>query len=122
MPPASASPLSATNRTSDRRPTMSVMKVAEAALNQRSTVWSLALTGCRIIALPASIAICLSLLCLVLLPNAASAQPYAYVTNHGESSVSVIDLASETVIATVPVGTGPYGVAVTPDQRHVYVG
>ena len=38
----------------------------------------------------------------------------AYVTNHGLGSVSVIDTASNTVVATVGVGDGPEGVAVTP--------
>ncbi len=38
----------------------------------------------------------------------------AYVTNSGESTVSVIDTASNTVINTVRVGYGPFGVAMTP--------
>jgi DNA-binding beta-propeller fold protein YncE len=33
----------------------------------------------------------------------------------------VIDTATNTVIATAPVGTGPQGVAVTPDGSKVYV-
>ena len=37
------------------------------------------------------------------------------------NTVSVIDTASNTVVTTVPVGTSPHGVAVTPDGKHVYV-
>ncbi|MGI8568926.1 MAG: hypothetical protein ACR2KT_07580 [Methylocella sp.] len=35
---------------------------------------------------------------------------YAYVTNAGSNNVSVIDEPSKTVVATVPVGTSPFGV------------
>jgi|GEM_PF-1374876 len=54
-----------------------------------------------------------------------SAAPFAYVTNNTSRSVSVIDTAtSNTVVDTVavPVGTRPYGVAVAPDGKRVYVG
>ena len=47
--------------------------------------------------------------------------PYAYITNGGSSNVSVIDTATDTVIATVDVGSGPYGVAIAPDGAKVYV-
>ena len=33
----------------------------------------------------------------------------------------MIDTASNMVVATVPVGSSPYGVAVTPDGKHAYV-
>ena len=39
----------------------------------------------------------------------------------GSNSVSVIDSASNTVVATVAVGSGPYGVAVNPDANLIYV-
>jgi YVTN family beta-propeller protein len=44
-----------------------------------------------------------------------------YVTNSASNTVSVIDTSSNTVIATVPVGTTPYGVAVNPSGTRVYV-
>jgi YVTN family beta-propeller protein len=47
-----------------------------------------------------------------------------YVANSGSfnpSTVSVIDTATNTVSATVPVGNGPVGVAVKPDGSKVYV-
>jgi YVTN family beta-propeller protein len=41
--------------------------------------------------------------------------------NAGSNDVSVIDIATNTVTATIPVGTNPLGVAVTPDGSKVYV-
>ncbi|MCK7626099.1 Ig-like domain repeat protein, partial [Streptomyces sp. RS10V-4] len=43
------------------------------------------------------------------------------VTNSGSNTVSVIATATNTVIATVPVGTAPLGVAASPDGLRVYV-
>src|SRR5436309_688383 len=45
----------------------------------------------------------------------APAQTRAYVTDEGSHTVSVIDTATNTVVATIPVGVGPVGVAITPD-------
>ncbi|MET3987943.1 IPT/TIG domain-containing protein [Streptomyces sp. PvR034] len=45
----------------------------------------------------------------------------AYVTNLRGNSVSVIDTASGTVAATIPVGRFPEGVAESPDTSRVYV-
>ncbi|MFC8447915.1 IPT/TIG domain-containing protein [Kitasatospora sp. NPDC057223] len=45
----------------------------------------------------------------------------AYVTNLRGNSVSVIDTASGTVTATVPVGRFPEGVTQSPDASRVYV-
>src|SRR5659263_81277 len=47
--------------------------------------------------------------------------PYAYVTNAGSYNVSVIDTATETVIAMVNVGKTPEGVAISPDGTKIYV-
>ncbi len=44
-----------------------------------------------------------------------------YVTNTRDNNVSVIDTATNTVIANVSVGNGPEGVAVTSDGKKVYV-
>ena len=46
---------------------------------------------------------------------------YAYVTNEGGTTVSVINTATNSVTATVTVGNGPVGVAVTPDGKYAYV-
>ena len=57
-------------------------------------------------------------------------QSLAYVTNNvpnidgsnfPASAVSVIDTARNTVVATIPVGQYPNGVAITPDGAHAYV-
>jgi serine/threonine-protein kinase len=45
---------------------------------------------------------------------------HAYVTNNNSGSVSVIDTDSDSVTATVTVGTAPSGIAVAPDGRHAY--
>src|SRR6476659_4556151 len=53
--------------------------------------------------------------------SAALAQTRGYVTNGGANRVSVIDTATNTVVATTPVGTSPDGIAVTPNGAFVYV-
>jgi YVTN family beta-propeller protein len=45
----------------------------------------------------------------------------AYVVNYFDHTVSVIDTHTLMVVATVPVGNGPVGVAVTPDGILAYV-
>lgn len=45
----------------------------------------------------------------------------AYVANFGGDSVSAVDVARTDEIARIPVGTGPYAVAASPDKRFVYV-
>lgn len=44
-----------------------------------------------------------------------------YVTNFASNNVSVVDLTTSRVIADIPVGLGPTGMAVTPDVERVYV-
>src|SRR5438270_468762 len=51
----------------------------------------------------------------------AQAQPFAYVTDANSNTVSVIDTATNTVVATVPVGVTPGGVAITPNGAFAYV-
>src|SRR5439155_1628016 len=58
---------------------------------------------------------------LVLSPAVWAGAPHAYITNINDGTVSVIDTASNTVMATAPVGNFPNGVAVTPDGARVYV-
>ena len=78
------------------------------------------------------------LFCSLVAPQFATAQShsFAYVANFGSSStsnpppysgsVSVIDTSTNTVVATLSVGSatfesGPLVLAVTPDGKHVYV-
>jgi len=49
------------------------------------------------------------------------AAPFAYITNSGSNNVSVIDIATDTVVATVPVGTAPDGVSVNPGGTMAYI-
>jgi YVTN family beta-propeller protein len=62
----------------------------------------------------------LALMTSCLLASSAQAQQFAYVTNSGSSSVSVVDTATNTVKATIGVGARPI-VALTPDGSRVYV-
>jgi YVTN family beta-propeller protein len=52
---------------------------------------------------------------------AAGAAGRIYVANQGASSVSAIDPATNTVMATITVGGEPYGVAATPNGERVWV-
>lgn len=57
---------------------------------------------------------------VVFTPNGALA--YAAVTNNGSgNTVKVLDVATDSVVATITVGTGPNGLAITPDGLKVFV-
>ena len=44
-----------------------------------------------------------------------------YISNGGDNTVSVIDAATNTVVATIPVGNLPTLIALTPDNTRAYV-
>jgi YVTN family beta-propeller protein len=44
-----------------------------------------------------------------------------YVSNGGDANVSVIDTASNQVVATVAAGQRPWNMALTPDGSKLYV-
>src|SRR5690606_18795453 len=46
---------------------------------------------------------------------------FAYVTNQGSATVSVIDLSASQKVQDIPVGVEPYGIALTPDGTRPYV-
>ena len=54
-------------------------------------------------------------------PITAQAEPFAYIANAGDGTVSVIDTATNAVAATIDVGGSPFGVAVHPDGATIYV-
>lgn len=63
-----------------------------------------------------------AVVCAALLQaGAAAAAPFAYVTNQASHDVSVVDLATDRVVATVPVGRSPAGVAVAGPLGRVFV-
>jgi YVTN family beta-propeller protein len=47
--------------------------------------------------------------------------PFAYVANINSNTVSMIDISTSLPVTTISVGSGPWGVAVSPDQKQVYV-
>src|SRR5690349_8003716 len=53
--------------------------------------------------------------------NTAQAQTRAYVANSCSNTVTVIDTATNSLIATIPVGIAPEGIALTPDGTRAYV-
>ncbi len=56
-----------------------------------------------------------------LLHAASAAGPKAYVGNFKDNTVSVLDIAEATVIATVPVAAGPDGIAIAAQDGAVFV-
>jgi YVTN family beta-propeller protein len=67
------------------------------------------------------LAITLSMTAMTLGTRPAKAAPLAYVTNRFSDTISVIATACNTVVATIPVGDGPEGVAITPNGKFSYV-
>ncbi|HEX7438348.1 MAG TPA: beta-propeller fold lactonase family protein, partial [Caldimonas sp.] len=55
------------------------------------------------------------------LPSAAWAAPFAYVPNEGSGTLSVIDTASDQVVAEIPAGQKPRGTVVSNDGKRAYV-
>lgn len=64
----------------------------------------------------------LALFAFALIASPAKAEPFAYVANGPDNSVSVIDTASNTVVGLpILVGSFPNAVAITPDGKFAYV-
>ena len=53
--------------------------------------------------------------------NLASASPFAYISNQGADTVSVIDLEIDKVVASIPTGKAPVGIAIDDRQNRLYV-
>ena len=68
-----------------------------------------------------ALALAQSLACMLAPAAVANAAPFAYITNQGSHDVSVIDLASQKVVATVPVGRSPAGVVASSRAGRVFV-
>ncbi len=54
----------------------------------------------------------IAVLAVVMLMSIAGAASFAYITNSGSNTVSVIDTTTNKVTATVKVGSDPSGVAI----------
>ncbi|MCK5417807.1 MAG: beta-propeller fold lactonase family protein, partial [Desulfobacterales bacterium] len=52
---------------------------------------------------------------------AIAVPPWVYVTNNRSNSMTIIDSAKDTVIATIPVGKEPHEIAITPNGNRVLV-
>src|SRR5438067_913514 len=61
------------------------------------------------------------LLSLAAPPALLHAEPFAYVPNEGSGTVSVIDTATDRVVAELPGGSKPRGMAVGIDRHWLYV-
>ena len=65
---------------------------------------------------------CFSLLALfVLSGNAVFAQSRAYATNEGAGTISVIDIATDTVVSTIETGGKPRGLTLCKGSKKLYV-
>jgi YVTN family beta-propeller protein len=53
--------------------------------------------------------------------NPAQGQTLAYVTNHCEPSVEVVDIATSSVVATIPVDPFFFDIEITPNGTRVYL-
>ncbi|WP_183558574.1 gliding motility-associated C-terminal domain-containing protein [Mucilaginibacter sp. SP1R1] len=50
-----------------------------------------------------------------------SNSPYAYITNSASASVSVINAATNKIVATIPMGADPQDITVSHDGKKIYV-
>ena len=75
----------------------------------------------RVVTTPANVATPANVSLQVNGVAAAVAVPFAYITNQISNNVSVIDTLTNTVVATIPVGSTPRGVAGNPSGTRVYV-
>jgi YVTN family beta-propeller protein len=70
---------------------------------------------------PIRLAVAAGAVVLAILAGTAHAAPFLYVCNHQGYSVTVIDVATDTIVDTIPVPGEPHDVGFTPDGRWGYV-
>jgi YVTN family beta-propeller protein len=63
----------------------------------------------------------LAALAIIFLSAIAYAGPKVYVGNFKDNTVSVIDTATNAVVATIPVAAGPHGMSMSSDNKWLYV-
>ena len=65
---------------------------------------------------------CAATLIVAFAPVASALQSFAYIANSGDDTVSVLNLATQTVVESIDLpGTTPWSVATHPDGSRVYV-
>ena len=69
----------------------------------------------------AAMQVMLTLFIVIFAASMALAQGKAYVTIGAENRVAVLDTTTNTVVASIPVGSVPFGLAISPDAAFVYV-
>lgn len=89
-------------------------KGEHAEMKVRGELWALEATGGKIVA---KIPVGLHPAHVVLTPDGR----FAYVTNGGDDSVSIVDATVRQVVATIKVGAYPHGIRISPDGREAYV-
>ena len=62
-----------------------------------------------------------SLVVLSVLGTGAAAEPFVYVTRYADDAVAVIDAATSSIVATIPVSDDPSGIALSPNGTRAYV-
>ena len=68
----------------------------------------------------AGVALAASALTAAAPTHAATAAPKAYVGLFKDNAIAVVDTASNTVMRSIAIPTGPHGLVITPDGRWVY--
>jgi len=87
----------------------------------RRLSWDYGTARVRRVTVAVAAAVVFALAVAVGAPSAQTVAARAYVTNDNSDTVSVIDTATNTVVATVDVGIFPIDVAVSPDGTRAYV-
>ena len=64
--------------------------------------------------------LCIGLL-LTLLSEKGDAEPFAYVSNEYDDTVTVVDTATDKVVATIEVGDRPRGIGLSPEGKKLYL-
>ena len=59
--------------------------------------------------------------CSLASPASSFAAPFAFVPNEGSGTLSVIDVATDKLVADIPAGKKPRGTAISADGRIAYV-
>ncbi len=90
----------------------------------KSFTWHalIAAVGATVLVFASSWAVGLPLSIAPTVVAAAQLDPLAYVTNAGDNTVSVVDTATNSVVGSpISVGSGPDGIAITPNGHTAYV-